>query len=132
VEAAESRPDGALGRRLRETGGVDGHDAVALARAGDPEAARAVRVLGERLGVGIANMINLFDPLEVVIGGGVSLAGELLLEPARRVAAQHTLPGVGEQTTVRLARHGPQAGVLGAALIAAQEHALRLAQEPTA
>jgi len=125
LEAAQSDPEGPLGRRLAERGTVDGRDAVGLAQEGDPEAARAVRVLGERLGIGIANMVNLFDPLEVVIGGGVSRAGELVLEPARRVAAQHMLAGVGTRTTIRLARHGPDAGVLGAALNAAQEHALR-------
>ncbi len=81
--------------------------------------------------VGDAKMINLFDPLEVVIGGGVSLAGELILEPARRIAAQHTLPGVGTRTNIRLARHGPRAGVLGAALNAAQEHALRSGADAT-
>jgi glucokinase len=81
-----------------------------------------VRILGERLGIGIANAINLYDPLEVVIGGGVSNAGDLLLEPAERVAFRHVLPGVGTRTKIRLARHGPRAGVLGAALIAAQEY----------
>ena len=81
-----------------------------------------MRILGERLGIGIANAIHLYDPLEVVIGGGVSNAGDLLLEPAERVAFRHVLPGVGTRTRIRLARHGPRAGVLGAALIAAQEY----------
>ena len=80
-------------------------------------------MLGERIGIGIANAINTFDPLEVVIGGGVSHAGELLLEPARDAAFRHVVPGLGLNTTIRIARHGPRAGVLGAALIAAQEYA---------
>ncbi|MEA2312550.1 MAG: glucokinase, partial [Solirubrobacteraceae bacterium] len=87
----------------------------------DEPALRCITILGERLGIGIANAINQYDPLEVVIGGGVSKAGDLLLEPACRVAFQHVLPGVGTKTKIRLARHGPRAGVLGAALIAAQE-----------
>ena len=129
LEIAGSRPESALGRRLAETGRVDGQDVVALGREGAPDAVRALHIIGERLGVGVANAINLFDPLEVVIGGGVSVAGELLLEPVREIAARHTLPGVGTATTIRLARHGPQAGMVGAALNAAQEHALRLATE---
>jgi glucokinase len=80
-----------------------------------------VRTLGERLGVGIANALNTFDPDEVVIGGGVSIAGELLLEPATEVARRFALPGVGERTEIRLARHGSQAGVRGAALLAGLE-----------
>ncbi len=89
-----------------------------------------IRVLGERLGIGIANAINTFDPDEVVIGGGVSLAGDLLLVPAERTARRHTVPGLGANTKIRLARHGPQAGVLGAATVAAQEWAHSRAKEP--
>jgi glucokinase len=120
--AAARHPDSPLGRRLAEAGRVDGHDVVALAQEGDRAAVDTLRILGERLGVGIANVINLLDPLEVVLGGGVSMAGELLIGPARDMAARYTLPGVGTECTVRLARHGVRAGVLGAALIAAQEY----------
>jgi glucokinase len=119
--AAASAPDSFLGRRLAEKGEVDGNDVVDGASAGDPESRRCLETLGRRLGVGIANAINTFDPLEVVIGGGVSRAGELLLGPAREAAFKHVVPGVGTETTIRIARHGPRAGVLGAALIAAQE-----------
>ncbi len=110
-----------LDRLARESGFADGKAAVAAAREGDAAGVRAVRWIGERLGVGIANAINLFDPQEVVIGGGVSAAGELLLEPAREVAWRFVLPGVGTATTIRLARRGGEAGVVGAALLAAQE-----------
>jgi glucokinase len=122
LDAARRDPDSFLGRRLAADGEVTGHDAVDGAKEGDEASRRCLRVLGERLGIGIANAINLYDPLEVVIGGGVSTAGDLLLEPAERVAFRHVLPGVGSKTKIRLARHGPRAGVLGAALMAAQEY----------
>jgi glucokinase len=80
-----------------------------------------MRILGERLGIGIANVVNIFDPELVVIGGGVSLAGELLLAPAMESAARFIIPGVGTETRIELARYGPQAGVRGAALLAGQE-----------
>jgi glucokinase len=121
LAAAEAELDSFLGRRLARDGEITGHDAVDGARDGDEASLRCLEILGERLGIGIANAINLYDPLEVVIGGGVSNAGELLLEPASRAAFRHVLPGVGTKTRIRLARHGPRAGVLGAALIAAQE-----------
>src|SRR5204862_1602004 len=79
------------------------------------------RVLGGRLGIGIANAINTFDPDEVVIGGGVSVAGDLLLDPARETALRFVLPGVGERTEIRLARHLGGAGFRGAAMLAALE-----------
>jgi glucokinase len=123
LAAARQDANSFLGKRLTRDGGVSGHDVVDGARAGDRASLRCLEILGERLGIGIANAINMFDPLEVVIGGGVSAAGDLLLEPARRIALEHVVPGAGSATTIRLARHGPRAGVLGAALIAAQEWA---------
>jgi glucokinase len=129
LAAAKSSPDSFLGQRLARDGEVTGHDAVDGAKAGDEASLRCLRILGERLGIGIANSINLYDPLEVVIGGGVSTAGDLLLEPASRVAFRHVVPGVGTQTRLRLARHGPRAGVLGAALMAAQEWELDIKEE---
>jgi glucokinase len=122
-EAARADANSFLGRRLTREGGVTGHDAVDGAREGDEASVRCVRILGERLGIGIANAITMFDPLEVVIGGGVSAAGELLLGPARETAWKYAVPGAGSQCEIRLARHGPRAGVLGAALLAAQEYA---------
>ncbi len=121
LAAAKADPDSFLGKRLQADGEVTGHDCVDGAKDGDEASLRCLRILGERLGIGIANAIHLYDPLEVVIGGGVSSAGDLLLDPARAVTFRHVLPGVGTKTKIRLARHGPRAGVLGAALNAAQE-----------
>jgi glucokinase len=115
----------AAGRALDRLGAArgigDGHAVVAAARAGDPDARDCMRILGERLGVGIANVVNIFDPELVVIGGGVSIAGELLLAPAKESAARFIVPGVGTQTRIECARYGPKAGVRGAALLAGQE-----------
>jgi glucokinase len=121
--AAREDANSFLGQRLTHAGGVTGYDVVDGARAGDEPSVRCLRILGERLGIGIANAITMFDPLEVVIGGGVSAAGELLLGPARETAWKYAVPGAGSQCEIRCARHGPHAGVLGAALLAAQEYA---------
>jgi glucokinase len=94
AEIAVQRPESALGSMAARGERIDGHDVVRAARDGDPDAAGALRVLGERLGIGIANAINTFDPDEVVIGGGVSVARDLLLAPARETARQFVLPGV--------------------------------------
>ena len=94
-DAARADANSFLGKRLTRDGGVTGHDAVDGAREGDEASVRCLRILGERLGIGIANAITMFDPLEVVIGGGVSAAGELLLGPAREVAWKYAVPGAG-------------------------------------
>lgn len=94
---------------------------IEAARGGNADALAALELLGRRLGIGIANAINTFDPDLVVVGGGVSAADELLLEPAREEAARYLLPGCGTRTEIRRARYGPLAGVRGAALLAGQE-----------
>jgi glucokinase len=121
VKIASERPDSQLAELAAKDGHVDGRDIVRLAHEGDADAVGALRVLGERLGIGVANAINTFDPDEVVIGGGVSAAGDLLLDPAREAAARFVLPGVGQRTRIRVARHRGKAGVRGAALLAALE-----------
>ncbi len=118
---AREDPASALGRLLAEGKPCTGVDAVEAAHEGDRAAVRAVRLWAERVGIGVANAINTFDPEEVVIGGGAARAGDLLLEPVRRIAAKYVLAGLGGSTTIRLARHGVGAGVLGAALLAVHE-----------
>jgi len=119
--AASEHPESALGRLAADRKPVLGAEAVEAAQGGDPAAAEIVEVWAERVGIGIANAINTFDPEEVVIGGGAARAGDLLLEPARQVALRYVVPGLGARTSIRLAWHGVRAGVLGAALLAAHE-----------
>lgn len=117
----QSRPDCALGRLAAESGAVRGHDVVDLARGGDADAVGLMEALGRRLGVGIAGAVNTFEPEHVVIGGGLSRAGDLFLEAARREAEARALPAAIDGVSISLARGGPEAGVIGAGLLAARE-----------
>lgn len=125
---ARAHPGSALGRLRAQGREVGGPDVVAAARAGDAQAEALMTLLGQRLGVGVANAINTFDPEVVVIGGGVASAGELLLAPVRETARRFVVPGIGEATQIRAARHGAEAGVRGAALLA--HHELGIVEEP--
>ena len=98
--------------------GLDGLRVTQLALDGDPAAAAAVAEIGRRLGAGIASLLNVFDPELVVVGGGVSRAGDLLLEPARAVARERALSPAAQRARVVQARFGEEAGVVGAALLA--------------
>ena len=110
---------GALSQLLAEGKPVAGPDAVAAAHAGDDEAIDLLDRFAGRLAPGVANAIHAFDPNEIAIGGGVADgAGELLLESLKRHVAPLILPGIGTKTTIRLARHGQDAGVVGAAILA--------------
>src|SRR3954453_18241703 len=112
----------AIDKLAAERGLANGPGAVEAAKRGDDAGLEVMRIAGERLGIGIANIINTFDPDVGVVGGGAgSAAGELLLHPARETAEKFILSGVGTQTEIRLARYGKEAGILGAALMAGQE-----------
>lgn len=91
------------------------------ARAGDAVALRAFGRVGEWLGVGTANLVAAFDPEIVVVGGGLSAAGDLLLEPAR-AALRTSLVGARHRDVPPVARAalGPEAGAIGAADLARQ------------
>jgi glucokinase len=124
----ESLASGSALNEIAREHGVTAGRVIDAARDGDAGALAAIELLGRRLGIGIANAINMFDPDLVVVGGGVSAAGELLLGPAREEAARYLLPGCGTRTQIQQARYGPLAGVRGAALLAGQELEFELEQ----
>jgi glucokinase len=98
---------------------LDGPEVAALARDGHPVAREAFATVGTWLGVGIAGLVSAYDPEIVVVGGGVSAVGDLLLAPARR-GLLHSLQATAYRDVPALVptRFGPEAGAVGAALLA--------------
>jgi glucokinase len=98
---------------------LTGLDVTIAAREGDPAAVEIFTAMGRWLGRGIADLAAIIDPSVVVIGGGVSEAGDLLLAPAREAfAATLTGRGFRPAAPIRLAALGPDAGLVGAADLA--------------
>jgi glucokinase len=116
--AAGEVPDSELGRAVARGVPVTGQLVTDLALRGDEHAAGVLARVGERLGAGLVGIVNTFNPELVVVGGGVSRAGDLLLEPARRVVAERALRPSGSTAKIVRARLGEEAGVVGAALLA--------------
>ena len=86
------------------------------ARGGDPFALEQLASVGRWLGEGIASLAAVLDPAVVVIGGGVSAADDLLLDPVRRAfSTQLTGRGHRPMLEIRRARLGNRAGLIGAA-----------------
>lgn len=87
---------------------------------GDADAIAVVADAGFWLGVGIASLANALDPPIVVVGGGAADgAGETLLAPARRACAERLLgTPAREPPPVRAGALGPEAGLIGAGLLA--------------
>lgn len=92
---------------------------IQAANDGDEYAARALDTIGKWLGYGLGIAVNLFDPSIVVIGGGLSQAGDCLLEPTRRSLGTYLYPAIPERPVVT-AKFGSNAGLVGAAANAQQ------------
>jgi glucokinase len=104
---------------------VSGREVVERARGGDADAQGLLDALGRWLGVGIASFVNVFEPQNVVIGGGLSAAADLFLPAAEREFRSRALPAAAEHVALSVAKAGNDAGVIGAGLLAAQELGLR-------
>jgi glucokinase len=117
---AAERPDSSLGRLAAQGVPITGVLVTQQAQAGDATAALALERVGILLGVGIANAMNTFNPEVVLIGGGVSDAGELLVGPARAEARRRARPP-SNAARVEIGGFGPDAGMVGGAVLALEE-----------
>jgi len=110
-------------KRLKELSAsvaeLTGNEVYKAIQEGDPGALRLLTELGSNLGLAVASLVAVLDPEIVVIGGGVSAAGELLLEPIRAAYLEH-LPARGFRPELKIvgAQLHNDAGVVGAADLA--------------
>lgn len=126
VRAAKRRAasgDPLLGPLVQAAGGdrraIDGPLVTRLAQQGDPGACELIAEIGTWLGRGAATIAALLDPDAIVVGGGVSAAGDLLLDPAREAyAASLTARAHRSLAPFVLAGMGNRAGIVGAADLA--------------
>ncbi len=88
------------------------------ARAGDRFAKEQWEITGERLGTFLAGLVNLLNPEKIVIGGGVALGGDLVLEPIRKAIKKKAFPIAARFVKVLPAVLSNDAGLVGAAALA--------------
>jgi glucokinase len=91
------------------------------AQQGDSLAKELIARTGHYVGVGLANLINIFDPELIVIGGGLASIGDMLLKPAFKVAGERAFKEAFQAVRFASAGLGRNSGVLGAAAFAFQE-----------
>ena len=91
-----------------------------LAKAGDELALIVYRNFARYLGIACANIGSILNPSTIVIGGGVSAAGEFLLDGVRKFYEENSFPQVRTSTKLALATLGNDAGVIGAASLVLQ------------
>lgn len=100
---------------------VDGMTAFKAAREGDFLARQVVSHFVDHLGTGITDLINIFQPEVLCIGGGLSKEGDFLLNPVREmVFGERYTKFSFQQTAIRAAKLGNDAGIIGAALLDTQ------------
>ncbi len=111
---------GALIRQYAEASGlkekeIDGFHLIARFREGEEAAVKCMQEHTDYLGHGIAGFINTFAPQKVVIGGGISEAGQFYIDMIKRSAMSYAMPDCAVNTDVVAATLGNMAGCLGAA-----------------
>ena len=120
LEAYASGP--AISRHYAAATGdqVSGGEIAQRAEAGDSEAQRVFQEAGKALGVAIATLAMTLNIETFVIGGSVSKAGELLLEPARQTLPGYAFQAVSARVKLSASLLGEDAAILGAAFMARQ------------
>lgn len=115
---AAANPDSPLGRAVAHGEPARGETVLRLANQGDASCVAMLERLGERLGVALANFVNIFNPGMIALGGGLTPALDIVLPAARRLLVERALPPGNSYVQVVPAKFGPDAGMVGAALMA--------------
>ena len=92
------------------------------ARRGDKACAALTEQVGNYLGLGLANLVNLFNPSVLVIDQRLNLAGESLLDQIIKVVKRQALRQATQDLVIRFGKLGPEAIVLGVGAIALEKH----------
>ena len=91
------------------------------ARRGDSLALEVILEAATYLGIGMVNLVNIFNPEMIIVGGGMAKMGDLLLEPARQVVRKRAFSLSAQAVRIVPAQLGDNGGVLGAAIFARQQ-----------
>ncbi len=94
------------------------------ARDGDPLSLDVIAKTATYLGVGMVNLVNIFNPEMIVVGGGMAKMGNLLLDPARQLVKERAFPISAQKVRIVTAQLGNEAGIYGAAMFALSQKRL--------
>lgn len=100
---------------------INGHYIFEKYRANNPVAVDVVDENTHLIGLGVAGYLNIFNPEMVVIGGGISEAGEFYIDKIRKVALKYAMKECSEGVKIRAASLGNKAGFLGAGYFAMKQ-----------
>lgn len=118
---ADSDQQSMLTDILEITGDIEAKDVFDCAKKGDTIALNIIDIITHYLAIAIGNLSCAVNPSTVVIGGGVSKAGSILLDAIERQLKPYLFPTIRETTHVRLAELENDAGVIGASVLVLKE-----------
>lgn len=118
--AARDGRSPALADRLAERGALTAVDVGECAAGGDSTCVTLIRDGGHRVGQVLATLVSFMNPSMIVIGGGLSGLGYVLLSEIRSVVYKRSLPLATGNLPIVMSELGPRAGVVGAALLASE------------
>lgn len=95
-------------------------DVVSAALAGDPICRAVIRSTGTYLGIAVANLVNLFNPELVILGGDLVAAGDLFTAAVRLSVEERTMFKAAREATITTSQLGQDAVAMGAATLALQ------------
>lgn len=119
TEKVNSKPESKtkLAELYKQNGNLSAKDVFDLAAEKDTVALQIVNHIANVLGMAIANAATLINPSRIVIGGGVSKAGDVLLSPLKEAYSSYALPRVNKASEFVLAELSNDAGVFGGAYL---------------
>lgn len=115
MEEIENNPTSDLAAILKKEGSITAKDVATCAQTGDEYALFVLDKVSQYLGLSLANVASVLNPEKIVIGGGVSKAGDILLNNIIKYFQQYAFVRVRESTSLSIATLGNDAGVIGAA-----------------
>lgn len=121
LEKIKENPDSDLSIVFNENGLISSKDVVDCAIGGDQASQDVLDEVAKYLGLAAANVGNMINPDIIVIGGGVSKAGDIILKPIEKYFKKFAFPRVAESTEIKVASLGNDAGVIGAAGLIMQQ-----------
>ena len=117
-EAVEGHPESLILKKVNgDASKIEARTIIDAAREGDPIACQVYDKYIYYLAIGIVAIINAFDPEVIVLGGGVSKAGDFLLEPLRKKVAEYVFYKDLPYAEIKIATLGNDAGIIGAAML---------------
>lgn len=118
VEYVEKYPDSLMSKLIKQDGRVSARTAYAAMKQGDEAGRLVTEQYVKYLAIGITNVINIFQPDILCIGGGVCNEGDTLLVPLKKAVAEQVYTrNSAKNTEIVICSLGNDAGIIGAAML---------------